>query len=527
MRTTRGTWSLAGIVAGAAGVATSYAVAMAMTIRESPVVAVGELVVKVTPGAVVDRLVRYLGALDKPLLVLGILLLLTALFAWTGRLARRAWWAPIPVYAALAALGAVAVLLPRSTGTIDLVPVLVGLATWLVGILLLTDPLRRSERAEQRAALPADDPRHIDADQVEHRQRRSRRAFVVLTALVAGGSAVVALVGRTIGSGRRHVEETRRLLRLPGVTEPQVPARARLPEPVEGLTPWVTPAEDFYRVDTALVVPTIEPDAWRLRIHGMVERELLLTYDDLLARDLTEAWVTLTCVSNPVGGDLAGNAWWSGVRVAELLAEAGVHPDADAVLQTSEDGWTCGTPLVALTDNRDALLAVAMNGQALPIEHGFPVRTVVPGLYGYVSATKWVVDMEVTRFSDIEAYWTSQGWAEQAPIKLASRIDVPSQGAEVPAADLVLAGVAWAQPTGIRAVEIALDGGPWQPAEVAVPPTNDTWVQWSARVDVEPGDHLVRVRATDKFGLVQTGVERDVRPDGATGWHTVEFSVTS
>jgi DMSO/TMAO reductase YedYZ molybdopterin-dependent catalytic subunit len=193
-------------------------------------------------------------------------------------------------------------------------------------------------------------------------------------------------------------------------------------------------------------------------------------------------------------------------------------------LQTSHDGWTCGTPLVALTDARDAMLAVAMNGEPLPLEHGFPVRTIVPGLYGYVSACKWVVDLEVTRFDQIRAYWTARGWSEEGPVKIASRIDVPSSGDTVTAGALRVGGVAWAQHTGIESVEVALDGGEWQPAEVAHVPTTDTWVQWAATVAVEPGDHLVRVRAIDKGRNVQTGVERDVLPDGATGWHTVDFT---
>ena len=227
------------------------------------------------------------------------------------------------------------------------------------------------------------------------------------------------------------------------------------------MSSWATPADDFYLIHTALAIPAIAPEEWRLRIHGMVDRELVLRFQDLIDRRLTEAWITLNCVSNPVGGDLIGNAWWSGVRLADLLAEAGVRPDADAVLQTSEDGWTCGTPLAALTDDRDAMLAVAMNGRPLPVEHGFPVRTIVPGLYGFVSATKWVVDLEVTRFDRFEAYWTGKGWAEQAPVRLASRIDVPRSGAGVPAGEVRVGGVAWAQHVGIEGVEVSVDGGAW------------------------------------------------------------------
>jgi DMSO/TMAO reductase YedYZ molybdopterin-dependent catalytic subunit len=293
---------------------------------------------------------------------------------------------------------------------------------------------------------------------------------------------------------------------------------------VDGISKWKTPNTSFYQIDTVLVVPAIEPKDWQLRIHGKVDRELVLTFQDLLDRELTEDWITLNCVSNPVGGDLIGNAWWSGVRIADLLDLLGVHDDANAVLQTSQDGWTCGTPLSVLQDDRNAMLAVAMNGEPLPIDHGFPVRTIVPGLYGYVSACKWVVDMEVTRFDEFEAYWTGKGWAEQGPVKIASRIDVPEGGGEIASGGAPVAGVAWAQHTGIEGVEIAIDGGDWQPAELARVPSEDTWVQWALTVDVEPGDHQARVRATSRDGEVQTGVERDVVPDGATGWHTIDFT---
>jgi DMSO/TMAO reductase YedYZ molybdopterin-dependent catalytic subunit len=235
--------------------------------------------------------------------------------------------------------------------------------------------------------------------------------------------------------------------------------------------------------------------------------------------------VTLGCVSNEVGGGLVGNAWWSGVRIADLLREVGVSGGADCVLQTSDDGWTCATPLTALTDDRDAMLAVAMNGRPLPIEHGFPVRSIVPGLYGYVSATKWVVDLEVTRFEDVSAFWTERGWSEQGPVKIASRIDVPRSGADVDPGRLPVGGVAWKQHTGVAAVEIALDGGAWERVLLAETPSDDTWVQWAGAVEATPGDHVLRVRAIGRDGEVQTGVVADVVPDGATGWHAVEFTV--
>ncbi len=242
---------------------------------------------------------------------------------------------------------------------------------------------------------------------------------------------------------------------------------------------------------------------------------------------MTEDWITLCCVSNEVGGDLISNAFWSGVPIRDLLARAGVQSGADAVKQTSKDGWTCGTPLSALTDpDRNAMLAVAMNGEPLPIEHGFPVRMVVPGLYGYVSATKWVVDLEVTRFADFKAYWTERGWGEKGPVKTESRIDVPRDGDAVDAGKTRFGGVAWAQHTGIAKVEVQLDGGAWRDAELGTAPGNDTWVQWALSAEVDQGEHALVVRATDKSGYTQTAARADVLPDGATGWPAVRFDVS-
>jgi DMSO/TMAO reductase YedYZ molybdopterin-dependent catalytic subunit len=344
--------------------------------------------------------------------------------------------------------------------------------------------------------------------------------------MVAGAVSLaavgIAVAGRLVGAGRRHVETSRRLLRIPGVTRRQPPAGTSVG--LAGVAQWQTPADDFYLIDTTIAKPTIEPDEWSLRIHGMVDRELTLSYSDLVARQMTESWITLSCVSNEVGGGLVGNARWSGIRLADLLAGLGVADDADCVLQTSHDGWTCATPLEALTDDRDAMLAVAMNGYPLPIEHGFPVRTIVPGLYGYVSATKWVVDLEVSTFARSTGYWTTRGWSAEGPVKIASRIDVPRGGAEVPGGEVSFGGVAWHQHTGIESVEVQVDGGAWTTAELGGVPSVDTWVQWAVTIDVPEGDHEVRVRATGKDGETQTSAVRSPDPDGATGWHAVEFS---
>lgn len=496
-------WVLAGVLAGLAGLATSYATAMVLTIREAPVVAVAELVIRLTPGPVAERAIAVLGHYDKPFLVGVILLILLGLFALAGVLARGGWYRPLLVWFPLAGVGLVAVLSQRGASAVDALPVAVGLLTWVTLHSALTDALDRGRR---RPDL----------------ESHERRVFLMVAGAVSLAAVGIAVAGRLVGAGRRHVETSRRLLRIPGVTRRQPPAGTSVG--LAGVAQWQTPADDFYLIDTTIAKPTIEPKEWSLRIHGMVDRELNLSYSDLVARQMTESWITLSCVSNEVGGGLVGNARWSGIRLADLLAGLGVADDADCVLQTSHDGWTCATPLEALTDDRDAMLAVAMNGYPLPIEHGFPVRTIVPGLYGYVSATKWVVDLEVSTFARSTGYWTTRGWSAEGPVKIASRIDVPRGGAEVKAGEVSFGGVAWHQDTGIESVEVQVDGGAWTTAELGGVPSVDTWVQWAVTVDVAEGDHEVRVRATGKDGETQTSVVRSPDPDGATGWHTVEFS---
>ncbi|WP_323132566.1 molybdopterin-dependent oxidoreductase [Kineococcus indalonis] len=300
-------------------------------------------------------------------------------------------------------------------------------------------------------------------------------------------------------------------------------------DPVEqvraGLTPYATGTKDFYRVDTALVVPDVRAEDWTLRLHGEVDQEITLTYDDLLALPLRERWITLTCVSNEVGGDYVGNAKWLGHPLADLLRRAGVRDGADMLLATSTDGFTLSAPLAEATDGRDALLVVGMDGEPLPREHGFPVRMVIPGLYGFVSACKWVTDIEVTRFADRTAYWTERGWAEKAPIKTASRIDVPRSFATVRAGRVPVAGVAWAQRRGVRAVEVRVDRGEWQPAKLLPSASSDTWCQWVLDWDAEPGGHVLEVRATDGTGTPQTDDVVAPVPNGSSGYDSVTVTV--
>lgn len=512
MKTSRGWWAFAGILSGAVGLALSYAAAALLHVRESPVVVVAEGFADLTPGSVVKWAIDTFDKDDKKILVLGIMLFLAVTFAVLGRLARTRWWAAMVGFCALAGVAVVAVLAKPTPSPIDFAPIVVGLLSWIVALAILAEWLRRWEMVAD-GDEPAVEPMH------------TRRHFFIAAGATAGFAAFGGLIGRLAGSARRRAEESRRLLRIEGITAPDVPNGASFD--IENVSLWQTPSEDFYLIDTAFIKPTIEPADWQLRIHGMVDREITLSYQDLVSREITQDWITLNCVSNEVGGDLIGNAWWSGVRLAAILAEAGPQEGADAVLQTSEDGWTCGTPLGALMDERNAMLAVAMNGEPLLIEHGFPVRTIVPGLYGYVSATKWVVDMEVTRFDEIDAYWTSKGWSEQGPVKIASKIEVPHDGDDVPAGDVVVAGVAWFQQTGISAVEVQVDGGAWKPTELAATPNIDTWVQWRTTVDLDQGEHQIRVRAVDKAGQSQTGAVADVLPDGATGWHTIDVNASA
>ncbi len=501
----RGTLALAGVVAGVAGIALSQATASALRATTTPVEAVAATVRDLTPGSVAAFLIHLVGHLDKPLLLGGTGLVVLAVCGYAASWIRRSPLVPDVVFFVLAAIGLVAVLRQPQPGFGASLALMVGFITWIVTLRLLTAPLL-GETTNPGAA----DSR--------------RRAFLIRSAWLVGGVAVLSVAGRVAGGGRRHVEQARRLLRLP-VKRGEVPAGASLE--VAGIAPWRTPNSEFYLIHTAIAAPSVAPADWQLRIHGMVENELTLSYQDLMDRKLTEDWVTLCCVSNEVGGSLIGNAYWSGVLVRDVLASAGVKPGADAVLQTSRDGWNCGTPLAALTDpDRNAMLAFAMNGQPLPVEHGFPVRMVVPGLYGYVSATKWLVDLEVTRFDQFSAFWTQRGWSERGPVKTQSRIDVPRNGASVQAGELRIGGSAWAQHTGIEKVEYQLDGAGWKQADLGNVPGADTWVQWSASVEVAAGEHRLVVRATDASGYTQTAARADVIPDGATGWHSVPFQAS-
>ncbi len=495
---------LAGLVAGATGLALANLGAWLVGPQGAPVSAVGELVLDLLPAPLINFGKDTLGAADKPVLVGIITVAVLVVCALAGQAELRRRLAGAAVLAVVAVLGLAGVAARAGAGVTVYLPTLVGLALGYILLRLLIDRLESWQEVAARGepASPA------------------RRAFLRLT-LVAGGLAAAGVVaGEVLLSAAGRINELRLRLRLPAATvpAPAVPAAAELGVP--GLSSYVTPNADFYRIDTALQVPVIDPGDWSLTITGMVEEEVSVTFAELLALPLVEHVATLTCVSNEVGGGLVGNALWLGYPIRDLLARARPLAGADMVLSTSHDGFTAGTPLDALTDpSRQSLLAVGMNGEPLPLEHGFPVRMVVPGLYGYVSATKWVTELKVTTFASDRGYWTPLGWSARGPIKLASRIDVPRRS--VDAGQVAVAGVAWAQHTGIRAVEVQVDGGDWQPAELAATTGPDTWRQWRFLWDATSGDHTLTVRATDAAGTLQDPAVAAPAPDGASGYHQV------
>ncbi|GLY56780.1 MAG: molybdopterin-dependent oxidoreductase [Cellulosimicrobium funkei] len=506
--------ALAGVVAAAAGFAVAELVAAVVAPGSSPLFAAGAGVVDAVPGPLKDWAVATFGTADKAVLlgVMGVVLAAGAAFSGWLELRRPPAGALL-----LAAVGSVGALVAATRPGGDVawaLPSLVGVG---VAVLLLRATLRtlRGPAVSSGSDDATTTPGGLD-----------RRRFLLVTGLAAAAGVVALATSRAVSAGSRAVTAARDALRLPApaTPAPAVPAGADLRVP--GLAPYVTPNADFYRIDTALRVPQVDPASWTLRVSGLVDDPFEITLDELLALPLVEHDLTLTCVSNEVGGDLVGNARWLGYPVRELLARAGVQDGADMVLSTSADGWTASTPLDALTDpDRASLLAVGMNGEALPAEHGFPARLVVPGLYGYVSATKWVTELKVTTFADDVAYWSTRGWSERGPIKLASRVDTPRDGAAVDAGDVVVAGVAWAQHTGVEGVEVRVDDGPWRAATLAATVGPDTWRQWSYAWDATPGEHRLTVRATDAHGRTQTADVAPPAPDGASGWHEVAVRV--
>jgi len=539
-RLTRSTAILVGLLSGAVALGVGHLVAGLVGLSASPYLAVGNTAIDYTPTALKDFAVRTFGTYDKVVLLGGMAAVILVFVAVAGVLSRRR---PTPGMVLIGVLGVIGMLAIFKRPDVGQLGPLAGAAALGAGVLAFgwlhakamthttdTRPERRTHAVETA------DTRYPDAgharggaeeraDAAARGTGTDRRGFLVVSAITAGAAGIAGLGGQFLGrrvdvqASRRAVGEIR-----PAVAARPIPAGADFVK--DGTPGFITSNADFYRVDTALVVPRVRAENWSLRVHGMVDRELELSFDDLRDRELVEKTITLTCVSNEVGGPYVSTANFVGVRLRDVLREAGVRSGADQLVSKSVDGWTAGSPTeVVMEDSRDALLAIAMNGEPLPAEHGFPVRIVVPGLYGYVSATKWLADIELTTFGAFDAYWKRRGWGERGPIKTMSRIDRPAGFQKVPGGRVVIAGVAWAQTTGIDAVEVRVDGGPWTPTTLSTEVNLDSWRMWRTELDLTPGGHTVECRATDRSGYTQTADRAEPIPDGATGWHSAFFTV--
>jgi DMSO/TMAO reductase YedYZ molybdopterin-dependent catalytic subunit len=493
-----------GLVATGAGLAAAELVVGLSEGTSSPVVPVGQVFIDWVPTPLKDWAIDTFGTNDKVVLVVGALVVLLGIGVGVGVLAMRgARAAAVALTCVTGVIGAWAVLTRPEPTLLKLLPTIIGTVVSIAVLLYL-------------APRPTSSPENPDAEEfVAEPMGVDRRRFIG-GAIGIGSLAVIAGgIGRVLQQ-RFAVDSERSLLSLPTVDgpAPALPANAQLP--IDGLQPFVTPTADFYRIDTALVVPQVSKDSWRLKIGGMVDNPMELTFDDLLARPQVERYITLSCVSNPVGGDLIGNALWQGVLLRDVLEEAGVQPGATQIVSRSIDDWTAGTPTEVVMDGRDALLAFAMNGEPLPARNGYPVRLVVPGLYGYVSATKWVTSIELTRWEDYDAYWVPRGWSKEGPIKTMARIDTPTKRDHT--GEVAVGGMAWAIHSGVSKVQVRVDGGDWRDAELGGVPSTDTWVQWVYRLNAEPGRHLIEARAFDGDGVPQTEEYAPVAPNGAQGY---------
>jgi DMSO/TMAO reductase YedYZ molybdopterin-dependent catalytic subunit len=502
--------AIAGLAAGAAALGGAELLAGVLPGAASPIIAIGDLVIALQPPGAKQFVVNLFGEADK--LILNLLIAAVAIggAAAIGVLARtrpglaRAGFAG----AGLLALGAgLRDPLSEPVTTVLVAASAVGIAIGVLSWLL-------------RLAVEISQP------PVPEMPAWGRRRFIGASIAVVGVAAASGVLGRVLlDRGRLTVATQAGDIPAPETTAPDPPAGSSLE--VDGLSPLVTPNRDFYRIDTALLVPRPDVQTWRLRVTGMVDSPFELTYDQLLALPLHEQYVTIACVSNEVGGGLVGNALWTGVRLKELLERADIDPAASQIVGRAVDGFTVGFPTAwALADDRECLVAVAMNGEPLPPNHGFPARLIVPGLYGYVSATKWLAEIELTTLEAFDAYWVPLGWAKEAPILTQSRIDVPRDGARVAAGTVAIAGVAWAPDRGIGGVEVQVDEAGWEPAEVSAPISDATWVQFVRRWEAPAGEHLIRVRAIDGDGEVQTDRKTPPAPDGARGHHTIRVTVT-
>ena len=532
--------AVSGVVSAGVFLAAAEVVALLVAREGSPILALGSFVIDIVPQPFKEFAIATFGEYDKIALLVGLALAVLVASAVAGLLQHLR--PPLGVVALVIAGGlSVAAIVTRAGASpLAAIPPIVGTIAGCLILWFLATRLRRWSSASIDSAPQVSADAEPVADTAQPVERPTvhpkgtaapatvdRRMFFRVTA-IAGASALIIGVGAraVINATAGSISAVRKALTLPAPrTVVTIPAGAELDIP--GISPLFTPNADFYRVDTALTVPSVDPGTWRLVIDGMVDQRVELTFDDLVGMGVNEYAITLTCVSNEVGGDLLGNAVWLGVPIREVLKLAGPKSGADMVLSRSVDGFTASTPLESLTDDGlDAILAVGMNGETLPLEHGFPVRMVVPGLYGYVSATKWLSELKVTTFAADEAYWTPRGYSAKAPVKFSSRLDTPRTGEAIPAGRTPVAGVAWAQTVGIDRVEVSIDDGDWRAATLSSPINEDTWVQWFVDWDATVGTHYVTVRAVNKNGDVQIEERAPIAPDGSTGWQRTLIRVT-
>lgn len=525
-----------GLVTAGVALAVGELVAYFTGPDSAPVDAVGSAVIALTPTGVKEFAIRNFGSNDKHVLLGGVLVVLGLVAVMAGVVAVRRLRPAAVVIALFGACGVAAgVTRPGASWTFALPP-LFGAALAAPVMLGLVRLYRREWLTADGAPRPrAADAGHRTSTPGATSGRRpasrgaglgSRRAFIGTSATAAVGAAVVGFSGEALVRGRYEVEQARANVRVPAPARPAPLAPRRAHPDVPDLSPFYTPNGEFYRVDTALVLPQVNPEKWRLRIGGMVEKPIELSFADLLRMPLDEHDMTLSCVSNPVGGGYVGNARWVGAPLAPILRRAGIRSGATQLFQTSTDGLTIGVPLASVLDGRESLLAVAMNGEPLPVKHGFPCRVLVPGFYGYSSACKWVTELTLTTYQDDVAYWVRGGYAQIGAMKIASRIDVPRSGAHVRVGPVTIAGIAWITHVGISGAQVRIDDGPWRDAVIAAQDTPDTWRQWTYDWQATKGSHTIQVRAIDGTGTVQTGVETAAFPSGATGYHTITVTAS-
>jgi DMSO/TMAO reductase YedYZ molybdopterin-dependent catalytic subunit len=519
----RGQARLAGALAAAVALGVGELVSSFGGVEQSLIAGVGNEFIDRFAGPLKDVAIAVFGTSDKAALLVGIVVVALLIGAALGRASVRRPWVGVVGFAAFGVLGAVAGILDDQADAGLAIAAAAAAAVAGVGTLVL---LLRV--AASRTGVPIATTRTIESPTDP---AATRRAFFGWSAAAGAFAVGVAALGRAMaGASKAELAREATVLPAPTNVDPGTlgPGGTLLADEattIPGLTPYFVPNKDFYRIDTALIVPEVDPATWAISIAGMVDRPFDIGYAELLAMDQIEEAVTLSCVSNNVGGELVGNARWQGIPLATLLDRAGVQPGATQLVAESVDGWTGGFPTELVYDGRVAMLAVGMNGEPLPIPHGFPARLVIEGLYGYVSATKWLREIRLTTWEGEDGYWIDKGWAKEGPVKTQSRIDVPKFSLEHPAGPTKIAGVAWAPNRGISKVEVQVDGGEWHEARLADVVSDGTWVQWVTDWDAPPGEHQIQVRATDGTGETQPEVRTAVAPDGATGWHSRTLTV--